>query len=195
MEESPERQALETLTVLVAITVSSLNRLRLEEVSPQREKRITAIVNQLEVHNYDAMRFGLNRSAEYIARLKTGRGSRSKTRKPRDATAPKVEAPHQQLMAHHNNHVVGGIPDGGAQGKAIKWILERFAPEFAIAKYDQQLQDSQGRYRVSWLTVQKDIGRIQPNGRPIDATDRNAARLRDNLFIEDLRGEAETDYH
>lgn len=190
MDDSPEKSSLRNLTLTVVKSITALKKL----LKPE-DKKILRLLAELEVHNDEAMRVGLELTASRIAQMKTGRtGNRPQKS---DSSAPRVQSPFSQLMEHHAKHFVGGITDGGAQGKAIKWILERFTPELAIRRYNQQVQESQGRFKVSWLTVQKDIGRIQSNGtRPMDAADRNAARYDENLeLIADLRGDGGRDYH
>lgn len=187
MTDSPERSSLQTLATSLQKALNALKKTMLEESSPKRDKKVQRILTEVELVNDEAMRAGLNFTNGYIAKLKTGSGSR-----PRGSTVnagPKVETPFQQLMTHHAGNVVGPIPDPAAQGAAIKWILESFTPDLAIKKYNSQLAQSQGNWRVSWLTVKRDIGRIQTNGaRPMDAADRNAERRNGNLsLIEDLR--------
>ena len=195
MDESPEKIALRTLTLCTVKALSKFYKLLNEAADKKRDKKIERAAKELEICNDEAMRNGLGLSAQQIGGLKMGRGGGS--RSPRSNNSePRLQTPFSQLMEHHAKHFVGGITDGGAQGKAIKWILERFTPELAIQRYNQQVQDSQGRYRVSWLTVQKDIGRIQNNGnRPTDAAGRDADRLARNLFAQDVCGDSETDYH
>jgi hypothetical protein len=195
MTDSPERASLQTLATTLQKALNALKKTMAQEHGPKRDKKIYRIMAEVELVNDEAMRRGLNFTNQYIAKLKTGGGSGS--RSPASNTSPKVETPFQQLMAHHARNIVGPIPDPGAQGAAIKWILESFTPELAIKKYNSQLEQSNGNWRVSWLTVKKDIGRIQPNGvRPLDASERNAARYSENLeFISDLRGGTSGDYH
>jgi len=187
MTDSSERSSLQTLATTLQKALNALKKTMTEEVSPKRDKKILRIMAEVELVNDEAMRKGLNFTNGYIARLKTGSGPRAPSHSVN--TSPKVETPFQQLMVHHARNIVGPIPDPAAQGAAIKWILESFTPELAIKKYNSQLEQSNGNWRVSWLTVKRDIGRIQPNGpRPMDAADRNAERLNGNLsLIEDLR--------
>ena len=197
MDESPEKQVLKTLTLCTVKALSKIEKLLNEAPDKKRDKKIQRITKELEVCNDEVMRNVLNLSAEGIAKLKTGRGLGSSGGRSSSPNQQRIETPFQQLMRHHAQNIVGPIPDPGAQGQAIKWILESFTPELAIRKYNSQMEESQGRYRVSWLTVKRDIGRIQSNGvRPLDATERNAARFTENSeFIENLRGGSGPDYH
>ena len=73
-------------------------------------------------------------------------------------TEPKKISAHARLMAFHDSHLVGGIPDGGAQAKAVKWLLERFTPEQCEEKYTALRSDEWRTAPVTWLTVKKNIG-------------------------------------
>lgn len=190
MTDSPERLSLQTLSTTLQKALNALKKTMNEETSAKRDKKIQRILTEVELVNDEAMRVGLSLTNAHIAKLKTGSGSRSKG--PAVSATPKVETPFQQLMVHHARNIVGPIPDPAAQGSAIKWILESFTPDLAIKKYNSQLEQSNGNWRVSWLTVKRDIGRIQTNGaRPMDAADRNAERFNGNLsLIEDLRRNA-----
>lgn len=196
MTDSPEKISLKTLTLTVVKTSTALKKLLLSEASPQRDKKMIRLLAELEVNNDQAMRDGLELSPRQIALMKTGRsGSRSKAS---NNSTPRIQTPFSQLMEYHAKQMVDGrIPDAAAQGQAIKWILESFTPELAIKRYNQQVEQSQGTWRVSWLTVKKDIGRMQAHGnRPMDAADRNTERLNGNLdLIADLRGDPGRDYH
>lgn len=197
MIEAPAQTSLKLLTLANIKSLAAIEKLLSTEASPQRDKKIRRVLKELEIHNDEAMRVGLNASAQFIARAKTGR-ARASAPKGENQPTPHVQTSFSQLMEHHARQFVDRrIPDAAAQGSAIKYILESFTPELAIKKYNQQLEESQGRYRVSWLTVRKDIGRMQTNGvRPLDATERNAARSAENFdFIADLRGNGGRDYH
>lgn len=198
MVEPPAQTSLKTLTLANIKSIAAIEKLLNTEASPQRDKKIRRLLKELEVLNDEAMRVGLNASAQFIARAKTGRVRPAAVKGERGESAPRVQSPFSQLMEHHAKQFVDRrIPDAAAQGSAIKYILESFTPELAIKKYNQQLEESQGKWRVSWLTVRKDIGRMQTNGvRPLDASERNAARSTENFeFIENLRGGSGPDYH
>lgn len=196
MTDSPEKSSLRNLTSTVVKTITALNKLLEMPATPQRDKKMLRAFKELEVNNDEAMRVGLELSPRQIALMKTGR---SGNRSPKsNSSEPRVQSPFSQLMEHHANQFVDRrIPDAAAQGSAIKYILESFTPDLAIRKYNQQLEESQGKWRVSWLTVRRDIGRMQTNGvRPLEATERNAARSAENFdFIADLRGDGGRDYH
>lgn len=183
------KECLQELTKSVCKAINVLNEALREEDQVKRDKKASRALKEIEVINDDAMRSGLGLSVNQIVQQKTRSRGTSKSAK---ITIPKVLSPFQQLMAHHAEHIIGPIPDPSAQGSAIKWILESFTPELAIKKYDSQLEISNGSWRVSWLTVKRDIGRIQTHGaRPMDAAERNAERLNGNLsLIEDLRRNA-----
>lgn len=97
MDDSPERKCLRQLTLTIAKNVNALNALLQEQSSQDRDNRMRACVNQLEIHNFDAMRFGLNLSADYIARLKTGR--LPKTSKPKEKQS-KPKPPSDERSKH-----------------------------------------------------------------------------------------------
>lgn len=69
----------------------------------------------------------------------------------------KEPSPHARLMEFHSQHLKGPIPDGGAQGAAIKWLLASYKPETCEACYESLLNDK-WRSKVSWLTVKSEIG-------------------------------------
>jgi ferritin-like protein len=75
---------------------------------------------------------------------------------------------HQILMKHHSDRL-GFISDGGAQGKAIKALLEKFTVADCIAYYNyqvMQLQPDGHREMVSWSTVWKQIAEWAKAGKP-----------------------------
>ncbi|MCI0659713.1 MAG: helix-turn-helix domain-containing protein [Acidobacteria bacterium] len=60
---------------------------------------------------------------------------------------------------------IGKYPDGGAQAKALKWMLTNGATLWQIEHgLERQLAEVQGRYRVSYTTLQKDIFRWLKEG-------------------------------
>ncbi len=65
---------------------------------------------------------------------------------------------HARLMAYHDANLTGGIPDAPAQGKAIKWLLERFTPEQCETEYEKLRSEEWRTTPVTWLTVKKHIG-------------------------------------
>jgi len=185
-------QCLAELTKCVCRTINQINEALDESDPKRRERRTTRILKELELVNDEAMRNGLDMSIRQITQQKTrSRGSSSRQRPA--STEPRVLTPFHQLMAHHAKNIVGPIPDPGAQGAAIKWILQHFTPELAIKTYDAQLADPWwSQRRVSWLSVKQQIGRIQPNAtiRTPDARERNAERLNGNLaLIQELRSD------
>lgn len=101
---------------------------------------------------------------------------------------------------------IGKFPDGGAQGKALKWMLQNGADIVQIRNgLERQLTEYQGRYRASFTTLQKDIfrwiqegnGEILENGSNQKPNYQSAAdqRLQNELeserLIRDLLIEAE----
>lgn len=70
----------------------------------------------------------------------------------------KEETAHALLFEHHKNRI-GKIPDGAAQGAAIKWILAAgFSAAQAIACYNFLVAETWRHGRVSWLIVKSEIG-------------------------------------
>jgi len=71
---------------------------------------------------------------------------------------------HALLMDFHNNHLAGPMPDGQAQGAALKWLLQHYSRDTLIACYESQLTE-RWRAKVNWMTVKSDIGQwITRNG-------------------------------
>lgn len=185
-----QKECLEELTKAVCKSINRINE-ALEEKDEKRRSKVAArVLKELEIVNDEAMRSGLGLTVYQMMNVKTRKHGATK-KKIAGEREPREPTPHQQLMEHHAKHVVGPIPDGAAQGAAVKWILQHFTPELAIKKYIDQVSEGRIR-RVSWLTVKQDIGRIQQNGaRPADGAERNAERLSDNLdLISELRGDA-----
>lgn len=73
------------------------------------------------------------------------------------STKSKEPSPHARLLEFHAQHLKGPIPDGAAQGGAVKWLLEHYAADSCIACYESFLGDD-WRAKVSWLTVKSEIG-------------------------------------
>lgn len=192
-----QKECLQELTKLVCKSINLLNDALKEDDRSKREKKSGRALKELELVNDEAMRSGLGMSVNQILQQKTRSHNSSKSPKPAKSTEPKELTPFQQLMAHHAKHLAGPVPDGAAQGAAIKWILQNFTPDLAIRKYDSQLDERWREGKVSWLTVKQEIGRLQTNGsRQADGAERNADRLSDNFeLIQELRGEAGGDNH
>jgi cytochrome c5 len=66
---------------------------------------------------------------------------------------------HQRLFAYHAKRV-GKIPDGGKQGKWIKWLFtNHFTVAEAIDEYEKQVAElAQFRHVVDWCSVARHIG-------------------------------------
>lgn len=76
----------------------------------------------------------------------------------------KTPSAYAELMDFHSIHIKGPIPDGAAQGGAIKWLLGAYNPAVIKLCYESQLGET-WRARVSWLTVKSEIGRwLSRNG-------------------------------
>lgn len=72
------------------------------------------------------------------------------------------------LMKHHADRI-GAIPDGGKQGKAIKWLLTHgYTAKQAIGCYQELLLD-EWRDIIDWQTVQKNIGQRQDKKRRLNS--------------------------
>mgnify|MGYP003579487831 CR=1 FL=1 len=158
MIESPAHTSLKTLTLATIKTIAVIEKLLKTGATPQRDKKITRALKELEVLNDEAMRVGLNQSAQFIARAKTGR--------VRPEQKPTVDQQrgndHRDLMKFHFEHIKGPIADGAAQGAALKWLLEHFSPDVLKQCYTHQLTEK-WRGRVSWTTVKSDIGKWLAN--------------------------------
>lgn len=190
-----QKECLVELTKAVCKAINRINEALEEKDEIRRSKVAARVLKELEIVNDEAMRSGLGLTVYQMMNTKTRKHGGPKKKAP-EVREPRELTPHQQLMQHHAQHVIGPIPDGGAQGAAVKWILRHFTVELAIKKYNDQLAEGRIK-RVSWLTVKQDIGRIQSNGtRPTDAAERNRDRLADNFeLIQELRGEAGGDHN
>src|SRR5262245_12704725 len=75
MGDSPEKAALIDLTVNVIRTLNKLNEAAIaaKPQDPKLSAKLRKIATELETHNDDAMRSGLQYDSHYIVRLKTGR--------------------------------------------------------------------------------------------------------------------------
>lgn len=78
--------------------------------------------------------------------------------KPKKKNQEEHTGAHARLMAFHDSRVVGGIPDAGAQGSAIKWLLARYTPELCEREYAKLAGEEWRNTPVTWLTVKKHIG-------------------------------------
>jgi len=111
--------------------------------------------------------------AETIQDLNTSQPS-STTQVGAGATAPptarvvqhpsaKVESDHQRMMRELASKT-GAIPDGKAQGDAVKWLLSHgYTADESVACLEDLLAELRDethwrKSRVSWLTVRKEIG-------------------------------------
>jgi len=183
-----ERECLVELTKTVCKSIIRLNEVLEEEDPKTRYKKAARVLKELEVVNDEAMRSALGLTVSKILQLKMSGHSGAKSKAPRSGAdrEPRQMSPHQQLMEHHAKHVIGDIPDGAAQGAAIKWILERFTPELAIKRYDEQLHETWRKGRVNWLTVRQDLGRIRVE--PTQEERESAERDRWALEVEREHG-------
>jgi hypothetical protein len=87
----------------------------------------------------------------------TPSSSSSSNKNPALCAVPDLESDHQKLMAELHNRS-GPISDGGAQGKAIKWLLSHYDAETCIRCLGSLKSEDWRKTRVSWLTVEKEIG-------------------------------------
>lgn len=67
-------------------------------------------------------------------------------------------SPHSRLMAFHASRLAGEIPDGAAQGKAIKWLLKQYTPEQCETEYKKLSNEEWRTTPVTWITVRRNIG-------------------------------------
>lgn len=103
----------------------------------------------------------------------TNNGSSPYIDKERDQES-KETAPHSRLMDHLATKV-GHIANGAAQGKAIKWLLERYDPDECVRCFEFLCGEKWRTSTVTWVTVQSQIGgwlvrRTSPNGNGSKAT-------------------------
>ena len=183
MTDSPEKSSLRNLTLITVKALSALNRLLQQEATPQRDKKMLRLVKELEVNNDEAMRVGLSLSAQYIARVKTGR---IRPAAPIATVDQKRGNDHSALMKFHFDHIKGPIADGAAQGAALKFLLDNYSAEVVRKCYEYQLSEN-WRGKVSWLSVKSDIGGwLARNGqdtptRALSASERNEQQLIRNI--------------
>lgn len=69
---------------------------------------------------------------------------------------------HQQMMKALRDET-GPIPDGGAQGKAVSWLLQNYTAGECVTVLKELLAESSisggwRKGRVSWLNVKSEIG-------------------------------------
>ena len=190
MIESPAHTSLKTLTLATIKTIAAIEKLLKTGATPQRDKKITRALKELEVLNDEAMRVGLNQSAQFIARAKTGRIKAQ----PPPSVDQQRNGYHSELMRFHHDHIKGPIGDGAAQGAALKWLLEHYSPDMLKKCYEYQLNEN-WRGKVSWTSVKSDIGGwLARNGqdtptRPLSASERNEQQLIRNIeSVGQLRG-------
>lgn len=85
-------------------------------------------------------------------KLVTPRDTQKKGKEKKETSA------HTRLMAFHDSHLAGGLPDGAAQAMAVKWLLARFTPEQCEAEYKKLRAEEWRTTPVTWQTVKKYIG-------------------------------------
>lgn len=187
MIETPAQKSLKTLTLANIRAIATIEKLLKTEATPQRDKKITRALKEIEVHNDEAMRVGLNASAQFIARAKTGRVRAE----PKPSVDQQRSADHRALMQFHFEHIKGPIADGAAQGAAVKWLLEHYSSEVVKQCYEFQTTEK-WRGKVSWISVKSDIGSWLNNPRrsaskadaSIDAARDVAAEFRNGTRTE-----------
>lgn len=152
--ETTEKTSLRTLTLANVKTIATIEKLLKTEATPQRDKKILRALKELEVFNDEAMRKGLDASAQFIARAKTGRIRAE----PKPTVNQQRGADHAALMKFHFDHIKGPIADGAAQGAAIRWLLDNYSVDVIKQCYEFQLTEKWRGGKVSWLTVKSGIG-------------------------------------
>lgn len=86
------------------------------------------------------------------------KGKKRKTTKSVSAPEDPARKVARETLMKYLSDKYGKIPDGGAQGKAIKWLLDAgHSPEICIRCFEA-LEKDRWRRRVSWLNVQTEIG-------------------------------------
>lgn len=160
MVETPEKTSLKLLTLGNVKTLAAMERLLKTEATPQRDKKMLRVLKELEVVNDEAMRNGLSLSAQYIARVKTGR-----VRPQPPPTADQQRGTdHTALMKFHFDHIKGPIADGAAQGAAIKFLLDHYSADVLKECYEALTHDT-WRSKVTWTTVRSEIGNWLARGK------------------------------
>lgn len=79
----------------------------------------------------------------------------------KEVPAPRLSAGdfNRRLMAYHDTRIVGGIPDGGKQGRAIQKLHDAgFSPEDCEAVYEALRTDKWRKGKVDWAIVRSEIG-------------------------------------
>ena len=182
MTDSPEKNALRTLTIAIVKGLAKIEKLLNEAPDKKRDKKIQRITKELEVCNDQAMQIGLQMTPQHIARAKMGRMSL-----PSPPTVDQQRGTaHRDLMKFHFEHIKGPIADGAAQGAALKWLLDNYSEEVIRKCYEFQTTES-WRGKVSWTSVKSDIGGwLARNGkdtpaRALSASERNEQQLIRNI--------------
>lgn len=190
MSESPEKQALTALTLNVIRTLNKLNEAAISEPDAKRRSKLRRIATELDTHNDDAMRSGLQYDSHYIVRLKTGRSrttSQSTGRTQRSAERDtRVDHPGLQAM----REIIGKFPNKDVWDLVIKIIGDTPDLERLKECWLAWRSKNYSPLNLAWLTdwyvngiPGNQLG-LQHNGnRPPDATERNAERLNGNIAL------------
>jgi hypothetical protein len=192
MGESPEKQALSILTESVAKTISRLNKtLQQKEVNTREINYMKKLLIELDAFNDEAMRSGLQFDARQIAKVKSG--SSAKVKKP--PLEKQRSDNHRELMRFHSEHLNGqAISDGGAQGAAIKWLLDNNYSVVVLKDCYEALLADGWRSNVSWTTVRKEIAgwvvRGRRNGAAVTATKQDRSLENANAVAAEFRNES-----
>jgi hypothetical protein len=139
----------------------------LEDSSIQVENSSAAVENSIDLVENSSTRIDKDRARGFTVHLPSQtkesasppaqqararrRGAKARAPDPRD------KSDHSGAMAYLRERC-GPVPDGAAQGKAIKWLLSHYTLEQCRACLDDLLGQGWRDHRVSWLTVQKEIG-------------------------------------
>lgn len=126
---------------------------------------------------------GEDKSSPAAPSIRTDAGVNfSPPKKPpkKPVATPVNHSDHQRLMAWCAAKT-GPIPDGAAQGKAVKWLLEHYAADDCEACWTWLANQSWRQTRISWLTVKSEIGAwkaTQTNSNSNGATTEEQAALK-----------------
>lgn len=81
---------------------------------------------------------------------------------PNPKPLEKEPTPYSQMMKALSDELQGPIPDGGAQGQAVNWLLKNYTVGECVMVLKEMFKESKPnggwRGRVSWLNVKSEIG-------------------------------------
>lgn len=199
MAESPEKTALAALTLNVIRTLNKLNEAAISEPDAKRRAKLRRVATELDTHNDEAMRGGLEYDSHYIVRLKTGRARThsESVRSGRSQPGQRDErTDHPGLQAVRE--LIGRYPNKDVWDLVIKTIGDDLDMERLRECYTAWRAKNYAPHNLAWLTdwyrngiPGSQLGWQNNGNRQPDATERNGDRLDGNLsLIRNIRRNA-----